>query len=771
MSLADILAEKLGTTSNMRHSGWLLPNGQFLDMKLPPGRAPKGAYSTHLAHDDALEKAGVAERTAEALHAGLIRVVPDGGGINVYQQPTSAQRRSLGRWIAEFKGGVDGIYVDMAKEGDQRSEGYPSGVTPEKVLLDIDNFFEGRPLAPVSRLAAFRDHHAPIGALVESLVTCGAPRGELTTIEYELLEASDAGGWARGLLEWAIDRLLQTTTTDAGVLGEGAKPEGKGPRLGVMCYQSPKTIKGEKKGVVTGILYLSPGHSSGRNICPKASGQLAWQAGERLLNGEKPEDIEKWLVQYESGPMGKEAKLVQQTLRDAVKTGASPEAMVALLSTVGGCVGACLGMYSGRGQFDKTRLARIRRTRRLFDPEKRTEFLQELEDDIQRIEREAQERGMQPGIRLNGTSDIDWRKRQYWHGNASFFDRHPNIQFYDYTKDPNLMQAYLDAKRGMGGDFPKNLHVTYSFNGFDDWARYKQFLDRGGNVALAMRIKHNEPKPLRWDGYRVVDGDVSDVRFLDDKEQEGERGVVVMLSAKGRSYNLLNPLLVNPYDPRAEWPKSSQYHPDNASKAQREEFAADWRRRNEREALMRQAQILAGRWYSHMVASAMGDEQLDRDFAVPLIERLAEAEKGITHAAREGWAVPWAKEVIRQYRDTAPYTPQKAFGERGITPDVIKKLAGMLLSNIDLRIKQRNIAAKRERRKEAAGAIRESCEKLIAESKAHRTSMRPSGFSYMDDITGSMRRGATVQGAQDWRMEQIPAQNVPGAKPPKPRRH
>ena len=35
--------------------------------------------------------------------------------------------------------------------------------------------------------------------------------------------------------------------------------------------QNYKTVKGEKKGVITGILYLAPASISGWNVCPKAS--------------------------------------------------------------------------------------------------------------------------------------------------------------------------------------------------------------------------------------------------------------------------------------------------------------------------------------------------------------------------------------------------------------------------------------------------------------------------------------------------------------------
>ena len=52
-------------------------------------------------------------------------------------------------------------------------------------------------------------------------------------------------------------------------------------------------------------------------------------------------------------------------------------------------------------------------------------------------------------------------------------------------------------------------------------------LSNGVNVAVVFALKKSQPLPEIWNGYRVVSGDTTDLRFTD------ERGVVVGLYAKG----------------------------------------------------------------------------------------------------------------------------------------------------------------------------------------------------------------------------------------------
>ena len=74
--------------------------------------------------------------------------------------------------------------------------------------------------------------------------------------------------------------------------------------MNLLCIQNAKTVKGQKKGYLTGILYLASSDESGYQVCP----------------------------------MAKKA----------------------------GCEGPCLD-FAGRGKFERTRKSRIRKTRLLFE--------------------------------------------------------------------------------------------------------------------------------------------------------------------------------------------------------------------------------------------------------------------------------------------------------------------------------------------------------------------------------------------------------------------
>jgi hypothetical protein len=136
-----------------------------------------------------------------------------------------------------------------------------------------------------------------------------------------------------------------------------------------------KTIKGEKLGVLTGILYLAPAASAGReNVCPMAK-----------------------LAQCEEG---------------------------------------CLNL-AGRGIMWSVQEARIAKTRRFFDD--RPAFIADLIFSIQFVVRKAHKMGMVPMIRLNGTSDIAWENIPVQFEGRSYENLmvlFPTVQFYDYTKLP-----------------------------------------------------------------------------------------------------------------------------------------------------------------------------------------------------------------------------------------------------------------------------------------------------------------------------------------------
>lgn len=164
------------------------------------------------------------------------------------------------------------------------------------------------------------------------------------------------------------------------------------------------------------------------------------------------------------------------------------------------CASTCLH-FSGMGRFPAVPAARIRKTKLFFDD--RPLFLRELHADIWLVTQVAHHLGMEPAIRLNLTSDILWERYnvpQSW----------PTTQFYDYTKVP--------ARR----DIPPNYHLTFSFSGHNLDA-CKLALSNGINVAVPFK-----QRPERWFGYRTIDGDAHDLRFLDDTP------CVVALKPKGK---------------------------------------------------------------------------------------------------------------------------------------------------------------------------------------------------------------------------------------------
>lgn len=216
----------------------------------------------------------------------------------------------------------------------------------------------------------------------------------------------------------------------------------------------------------------------------------------------------------------------------------------------GACRGPCL-FESGQAFFvrgyqqalpgESVHLGRLRRTLLYFkgggtvNRGPGPEFRGLLEKDIARVIRVAKDIGFCPAIRLNGTSDLPWES-------SGILGKFPSTCFYDYTKVPHRMDAFL------AGRLPKNYHLTFSIGGKGN-QHIPSFLKRGGNVAICWERKDQMPASVRkvvfldahhkpvstldlGARYRVVDGDLDDLRFLDD------RSVVVGLYAKSNTITL-----------------------------------------------------------------------------------------------------------------------------------------------------------------------------------------------------------------------------------------
>ena len=211
--------------------------------------------------------------------------------------------------------------------------------------------------------------------------------------------------------------------------------------------KNAKTIKGQKFGYMTAILYLAHSNQSCFNVCPQASK---------------------------------------------------------------GCKRACL--YSaGNGSYPSVKLGRINKT--LWYIQERESFLNQLRKEINLFIKKAKSKGLVPCIRLNGTSDISWE-------NTGLIDEFKSIQWYDYTK------VYKRALKFVNGTLPKNYHITYSLNE-DNKKQAFDILKKGGNISVVFR----KSLPTQFNGYKVVNADTNDLRFLDPYNS------IAGLVAKGKAKN------------------------------------------------------------------------------------------------------------------------------------------------------------------------------------------------------------------------------------------
>ena len=183
-----------------------------------------------------------------------------------------------------------------------------------------------------------------------------------------------------------------------------------------------------------------------------------------------------------------------------------------------GCTMACLNT-AGRGQMNSVQDSRIAKTKLFFY--KILYFLAKLSKEIISSIKSASKKSMQAVFRPNLTSDIAWEDIVNEDG-VTIFEKHSSVQFYDYTKSFKRMCYFLGKPFIKGETFPSNYHLTFSRSEHND-AKCKMVLAMGGNVAVVFRNQ----LPNTWHGYQVVNGDESDLRFLD------KQGVVVGLIEKG----------------------------------------------------------------------------------------------------------------------------------------------------------------------------------------------------------------------------------------------
>jgi len=226
----------------------------------------------------------------------------------------------------------------------------------------------------------------------------------------------------------------------------------------LLSKSNAKTIKGEKLGWDTHILYLAPHKQNklGKNLCPHASA---------------------------------------------------------------GCAAACL-YTAGRGRFNSVQKARQNKTT-LFLTDKEW-FLDKLYRELARINlKDASAFNIAPlyganrqCVRLNGTSDIPWENLKY--KGKNFFEHFPDLQFYDYTKSKNRViknkhknyHLVFSRSETNSKECEEIMDAGFSVAAVFNKEFYSRNLRDNGTSQYAFHY----PKL-----YKVIDGDYHDLRFLDEE--------------------------------------------------------------------------------------------------------------------------------------------------------------------------------------------------------------------------------------------------------------
>lgn len=160
-----------------------------------------------------------------------------------------------------------------------------------------------------------------------------------------------------------------------------------------------------------------------------------------------------------------------------------------------GCIASCL-RFAGRGKMNSVYDSRRSKGHDYLN--NKEVFMTQLRTELKKISKKKMN-----AVRLNTLSDINW----------NIWKEFPEIQFYDYTK--NLKKAFESVNY-------ENYDVTYSVSEDTDLNDVLRLLSIKINCAVVF-----DEVPKVWRGVDVINGDETDLRFLDRK------GVIVGLSPKG----------------------------------------------------------------------------------------------------------------------------------------------------------------------------------------------------------------------------------------------
>lgn len=174
------------------------------------------------------------------------------------------------------------------------------------------------------------------------------------------------------------------------------------------------------------------------------------------------------------------------------------------------CILACLYDSGYASVFSSVNEARQRKTEYFLSNKEK--FINELALEINMAILEAD--GKEILFRLNGTSDLDFLYMLKKYADFDFMKTPNNVFFYDYTKILGKIKKYAHCS--------EKYVQTFSYSGKNE-EQCIEALKMGNNVSIV----YKGTMPKEWNGFEVVDGDIS------DEEMFKYKGKVLALKLKG----------------------------------------------------------------------------------------------------------------------------------------------------------------------------------------------------------------------------------------------
>ena len=143
-SVIKAAKEEFGTTSSYIKAGYILPDGDYLDLSEGQNRRTQDHREVGYLFDIDYAKEGMSAGMIQFMNLGNIRIHPESCGIDISNatNPTYEQYQTIRSYLKNFSG--DEIYLDVSDENGRNvfSIAYKEGTSTNRVLEDIKQYFE-----------------------------------------------------------------------------------------------------------------------------------------------------------------------------------------------------------------------------------------------------------------------------------------------------------------------------------------------------------------------------------------------------------------------------------------------------------------------------------------------------------------------------------------------------------------------------------------------------------------------------------------------------